>query len=156
MRGWWRGWIVVWCAALATVLQHGRVGETYNVGGDCERRTIDIVRIRRAAGALAPVTDRRVRLVRNATSAGVGRGLQQLLEGTDSRYVARMDADDLMHRDRLRHPGHAPAGASRKLLAPTREGAVQSATILASLMPHCAQVVGDDPRNAASVTLNWL
>jgi hypothetical protein len=47
------------------------------------------------SGALAPVTDRRVRLVRNATSAGVGRGLQQLLEGTDSRYVARMDADDV-------------------------------------------------------------
>jgi len=41
-----RDWLYVedHAAALATVLQHGRVGETYNVGGDCERRNIDIVR----------------------------------------------------------------------------------------------------------------
>lgn len=30
--------------ALVTVLQKGRVGETYNVGGDSERRNIDVVR----------------------------------------------------------------------------------------------------------------
>ena len=31
-------------AALLAVLQRGRVGETYNIGGDAERRNIDIVR----------------------------------------------------------------------------------------------------------------
>ena len=30
--------------ALLTVLRHGRVGRTYNVGGDAERRNIDVVR----------------------------------------------------------------------------------------------------------------
>jgi dTDP-glucose 4,6-dehydratase len=30
--------------ALTLVLQHGRPGETYNVGGDSERRNIDVVR----------------------------------------------------------------------------------------------------------------
>jgi dTDP-glucose 4,6-dehydratase len=41
-----RDWLYVsdHCAALRTVLQHGRVGETYNVGGNCERTNIDVVR----------------------------------------------------------------------------------------------------------------
>jgi dTDP-glucose 4,6-dehydratase len=41
-----RDWLYVedHAAALQTVLENGRVGETYNVGGDCERRNIDIVR----------------------------------------------------------------------------------------------------------------
>jgi dTDP-glucose 4,6-dehydratase len=41
-----RDWLYVedHATALLDVLQKGRVGETYNVGGDCERRNIDIVR----------------------------------------------------------------------------------------------------------------
>lgn len=41
-----RDWLYVGdhCAAIRTVLAGGRVGETYNVGGDAERRNIDVVR----------------------------------------------------------------------------------------------------------------
>jgi dTDP-glucose 4,6-dehydratase len=40
-----RDWLFVedHCAAIRTVLQHGRVGETYNIGGNSERANIDVV-----------------------------------------------------------------------------------------------------------------
>ncbi len=40
-----RDWLYVGdhCAALRMVLAHGRIGETYNVGGDTEVRNIDVV-----------------------------------------------------------------------------------------------------------------
>jgi len=40
-----RDWLFVsdHCAAIRAVLEGGRVGETYNVGGDAERRNIDVV-----------------------------------------------------------------------------------------------------------------
>ena len=40
-----RDWLHVsdHCAAIRVVLSNGRVGETYNVGGDAERRNIDVV-----------------------------------------------------------------------------------------------------------------
>ena len=42
-----RDWLYVedHCSAIATVLEKGRVGETYNVGGNSERTNIDIVHI---------------------------------------------------------------------------------------------------------------
>jgi dTDP-glucose 4,6-dehydratase len=42
-----RDWLFVedHAAALLTVLRHGRVGETYNIGGDAEARNIDLVRM---------------------------------------------------------------------------------------------------------------
>ena len=41
-----RDWLYVLdhCEALRTVLERGRIGETYNIGGNCERRNIDVVR----------------------------------------------------------------------------------------------------------------
>jgi dTDP-glucose 4,6-dehydratase len=41
-----RDWLHVsdHCRAIRTVLLHGRVGETYNIGGGCERKNIDVVR----------------------------------------------------------------------------------------------------------------
>ena len=41
-----RDWLYVGdhCAAIRQVLDRGRVGETYNIGGRCERRNIDIVK----------------------------------------------------------------------------------------------------------------
>ncbi|MDR0701495.1 MAG: dTDP-glucose 4,6-dehydratase [Azoarcus sp.] len=41
-----RDWLYVGdhCSAIRTVLAHGRPGETYNVGGGCEKPNIDIVR----------------------------------------------------------------------------------------------------------------
>lgn len=40
-----RDWLYVGdhCAAIRAVLERGRVGETYNVGGDAERRNIEVV-----------------------------------------------------------------------------------------------------------------
>jgi dTDP-glucose 4,6-dehydratase len=42
-----RDWLYVsdHCAAICAVLQEGRVGETYNIGGDSELRNIDVVRM---------------------------------------------------------------------------------------------------------------
>jgi dTDP-glucose 4,6-dehydratase len=41
-----RDWLYVedHCAAISTVLAHGRIGETYNIGGNCERTNLDVVR----------------------------------------------------------------------------------------------------------------
>ncbi|HEX4583520.1 MAG TPA: dTDP-glucose 4,6-dehydratase [Burkholderiaceae bacterium] len=41
-----RDWLYVTdhCAAIRCVLAKGRVGQTYNIGGGCERRNIDVVR----------------------------------------------------------------------------------------------------------------
>ena len=41
-----RDWLYVGdhCAAIRAVLERGRVGETYNVGGDAERENIDVVK----------------------------------------------------------------------------------------------------------------
>ena len=40
-----RDWLFVGdhCAAIRTVLEHGRVGETYNIGGNSERKNLDVV-----------------------------------------------------------------------------------------------------------------
>ncbi|QEG39107.1 dTDP-glucose 4,6-dehydratase [Roseimaritima ulvae] len=42
-----RDWLYVedHCVAIDTVLERGQVGETYNVGGNCERTNLDIVRV---------------------------------------------------------------------------------------------------------------
>ena len=41
-----RDWLYVMdhCAALYTVITKGKLGETYNIGGNCEKQNIDIVR----------------------------------------------------------------------------------------------------------------
>lgn len=42
-----RDWLYVedHCAAICAVLQNGRVGETYNIGGNCEKTNLEIVTI---------------------------------------------------------------------------------------------------------------
>ena len=55
-----RDWLYVGdhCAAIRTVLAGGRVGETYNIGGNYERANIDIVRtLCRLLDELAPSND---------------------------------------------------------------------------------------------------
>lgn len=52
-----RDWLYVGdhCAAIRVVLERGRVGETYNIGGKCERPNLDIVRgVCRVLDELAP------------------------------------------------------------------------------------------------------
>jgi dTDP-glucose 4,6-dehydratase len=41
-----RDWLYVTdhCAAIRRVLAHGRIGDTYNIGGGCERRNVEVVR----------------------------------------------------------------------------------------------------------------
>ena len=48
------------------------------------------------------VDNDRVVLVSDNTNRGLVRRLNQMVELTDAPYIARMDADDLMHPDRLR------------------------------------------------------
>lgn len=62
---------------------------------DAELVVLDDASTDDVAGALAPITDRRLRLERNPRSAGVGAARQRLLDLTDSRVVATMDADDV-------------------------------------------------------------
>ena len=52
-----RDWLFVsdHCRAIREVLARGRLGEVYNIGGDCERKNLDVVRtICRAVDALRP------------------------------------------------------------------------------------------------------
>jgi len=59
-----RDWLYVGdhCAAIRRVLEAGRVGETYNVGGDAERANIDVVRtICRLLDERRPLADGRSR-----------------------------------------------------------------------------------------------
>jgi dTDP-glucose 4,6-dehydratase len=55
-----RDWLYVGdhCAAICTVLQHGRIGETYNVGGNAEKANLEVVRtVCRILGELKPGPD---------------------------------------------------------------------------------------------------
>jgi dTDP-glucose 4,6-dehydratase len=55
-----RDWLFVedHCSALLTVLERGRIGEKYNIGGNCERTNIQVVdSICRALEEFAPVRD---------------------------------------------------------------------------------------------------
>lgn len=59
-----RDWLFVGdhCAAIRRVLEAGRVGETYNVGGNAERENIEVVRtICRLLDARRPLADGRAR-----------------------------------------------------------------------------------------------
>ena len=52
-----RDWLFVadHCEAIRTVLERGRIGEVYNIGGDCERANIDVVKaIGKAVDSLIP------------------------------------------------------------------------------------------------------
>jgi len=60
-----RDWIYVsdHCSALDAVLQHGREGEVYNIGGGCEMRNIEVAKLilralGRSEGLIQFVTDR--------------------------------------------------------------------------------------------------
>jgi len=57
----------------------------------------------RTAPFLDAQSDRRIRVITNSESSGVASGLNQLLDATDSQYVARMDADDICFHGRFRH-----------------------------------------------------
>ncbi|BCX50073.1 glycosyl hydrolase family 2 [Haloferula helveola] len=50
---------------------------------------------------LGAETDPRIRLIRMPTSAGIVPALQAGLEQARGEWIARMDADDISHRDRL-------------------------------------------------------
>lgn len=46
--------------------------------------------------------DPRIRLFRNESNVGVGKAINQLFEQSKGDLIARMDADDIAHRDRFR------------------------------------------------------
>ena len=83
-----RDWLFVedHCAAIRAVLQHGRVGETYNIGGNSERANIDVVT------TICDLVDE----MRPREAAGPRRGLITYVKdrpGHDRRYA--IDASKL-------------------------------------------------------------
>ncbi|MES7737598.1 GDP-mannose 4,6-dehydratase, partial [Cutibacterium acnes] len=91
-----RDWLYVGdhCAAIRRVLQAGRVGETYNIGGHNERTNLDVVRtLCQLLDELAPAP---ARGVRDARSGAPVQRYEQLITfvtdrpGHDRRYA--MDA----------------------------------------------------------------
>jgi len=98
-----RDWLFVedHCAAIGLVLQHGRLGETYNIGGGQEMANLDLVRL------LCDEIDRRFATDRNlaarfpACPAAKGNSTRALMRfvkdrpGHDRRYA--ICADKLAH-----------------------------------------------------------
>lgn len=81
-----RDWLFVedHCSAIRTVLNKGRVGETYNVGGNSERTNIDVV------STICDLVDE----MRPAPGAGPRRGLITFVKdrpGHDRRYAINSD-----------------------------------------------------------------
>jgi dTDP-glucose 4,6-dehydratase len=84
-----RDWLYVGdhCEAIRCVLDHGRPGETYNIGGSAERTNLDVVRfICALADRLSPSAKARDRLIKFVTDR----------PGHDRRYA--MDASKI-HRE---------------------------------------------------------
>jgi dTDP-glucose 4,6-dehydratase len=81
-----RDWLYVadHCRAIRLVLERGRVGEVYNIGGDCERTNLEVVEtICCAVDELAPGDERggRARLITHVTDR----------PGHDRRYAIDFD-----------------------------------------------------------------
>lgn len=79
--------------ALNTVLQ-----QTYT---DLEVLVIEDGSTDASAAILETVSDPRVRVIRHATNEGLIRSLNEGLSEARGRYIARMDADDRMHPERI-------------------------------------------------------
>jgi glycosyltransferase involved in cell wall biosynthesis len=65
------------------------------LGGDAEIVVLNDASTDATVDVIEGVHDARVRVISSEHGVGVGGGLQLLLDSTDSRYVARMDADDV-------------------------------------------------------------
>ena len=116
-----RDWLYVedHCAALALVLQKGRLGETYNIGGGQEMANVDLV------GMLCDEIDRRFSEDKSLAArfrdcpGAVGRSCRELITfvkdrpGHDRRYAICADrtSRELGFRGRRRSPKafHAPS-----------------------------------------------
>ena len=77
-----RDWLFVedHCAAIRAVLEHGRIGETYNIGGNSERTNIDVVQPDLRSGGRDA----------SATRRGAAQGLITFVKdrpGHDRRYA---------------------------------------------------------------------
>lgn len=79
----------------AHTLRRAVTSSLSSLPADAELVVLDDASTDDVEGVLATVTDRRLRLERNERSAGLGFARQRLLDLTDSRLVATMDADDV-------------------------------------------------------------
>jgi len=117
-----RDWLFVsdHCAAIRDVLARGRVGETYNVGGDAERRNIDVVH------ALCDAID-----ARRPRSDGQSRRVQITFvkdrPGHDQRYA--IDARKLK-----RELGWAPTVSFEQGLAHTIDWYLENAAWVGKIL----------------------
>jgi dTDP-glucose 4,6-dehydratase len=85
-----RDWLYVidHCAALLRVFNNGRVGETYNIGGNSERRNIDVVHF------MCDFLDKRLGRSRNDANRNLITFVKDR-PGHDRRYA--IDASKLKH-----------------------------------------------------------
>ncbi len=96
--------------ALDTVLQ-----QTYT---DLEVLVIEDGSTDASAAILGTLRDPRVRVIRHATNQGLIRSLNEGLSEARGRYIARMDADDRMHPERIaRQVAHMDAHPELAALA---------------------------------------
>jgi glycosyltransferase involved in cell wall biosynthesis len=70
---------------------------------DVELLVVDDASSDDTPGLLASVDDRRLRTLRNDEQRGLAASLNRGLDESDSRYVARLDADDVAHPERVEH-----------------------------------------------------
>ena len=103
----------------------GRVGETYNIGGNAERRNIDVVReICRLVDARAPRARRLCRVSRRSRSSKTGRVMTAGMQSTAGKIRRELGwAPTVSFEEGLaqdgglvpREPGLGPAGAGSRI-----------------------------------------
>lgn len=92
-----RDWLFVedHCCALLNVLERGRVGEKYNIGGNCERTNVEVVdTICSALESMAPARQNSALVARGYTSYSQLKTFVSDRPGHDRRYA--IDCDKLM------------------------------------------------------------
>jgi dTDP-glucose 4,6-dehydratase len=77
-----RDWLHVedHCSALLTVLEHGVTGESYNIGGNCERRNKEVVHL------ICDILDKKLGLINNCPRRDLIRYVSDR-PGHDRRYA---------------------------------------------------------------------
>lgn len=70
---------------------------------DAELHVINDGSTDRTAEVLSAVRDKRLKIHSNKESLGVSKSLNALLDKTDSKFVSRMDADDICHPQRFEY-----------------------------------------------------
>lgn len=113
---------------------------------------IDDASVDRSLDVISSYSDKRIRIIRHDANAGLIATLNEGLQLAKGHYIARMDADDISHPDRLKlqvefmeaQPGVALLGTQISIIGkslPKREnisgkGLVKAALLFSCIIPH--------------------